>query len=279
LISARRNGMAEIATSVLHNVGNVLNSVNVSACLLREKLHSSKTSGLTKAVQLIGEHAADLGEFLSHDERGKRLPGYLQKLAEALGDEQRSMVDEIGLLTKNIDHIKDIVATQQSYAGASAGSETAQICDLIEDAVRINAGALVRQDVTVVKELAVVPSMPLDKHRILQILVNLISNAKYAMDGVPGRPHEVTIRVDAADPRALRIHVIDNGEGIPAENLSRIFSHGFTTRKDGHGFGLHSCMAAAKAMGGALLVHSEGRGSGATFTLELPVRTLDDDVS
>lgn len=271
LATARQAGMAEIATNVLHNVGNVLNSVNVSAGVLGKRLRASKAGGLARAVQLLDEHAADLAGFLTRDARGQRLPDYLGKLAEALAAEQRELLDELGQLSKSVEHIKDIVATQQSYAGTSRLLEPLQICDLLEDALRMNAGALVRHEVTVLREFAAVPVLPLDRHRLLQILINLISNAKQAMDGIADRPHCLTLRVALADDGRLSIEVADNGEGIAAENLTRIFAHGFTTRRDGHGFGLHSCALAAREMGGSLSAASAGPGCGACFTLLLPV--------
>ncbi len=275
LAAARQAGMAEIASNVLHNVGNVLNSVNVSAGMVISIVRESKGRGLARAAQLMNEHTADLGEFLTRDERGKLLPGYLNKLVTALAAEQQSLIDELGALTKSVDHIKAIVATQQSYAGTTSLVEAVQTRDLFEDALRMIADALARREIRVVKEFADLPSLLLDKARLLQILVNLLNNAKQALDGALDRPRRLTLRVDVADPPerpTLRIHVEDNGEGIPPENMTRLFVHGFTTRADGHGFGLHSCALAAKEMGGSLAAHSDGPGMGATFTLELPFR-------
>lgn len=271
--AARQAGMAEIATNVLHNVGNVLNSVNVSAGVLSSHVRTSKAQGISKVVQLMNEHAGDLSDFMTRDQKGRMLPDYLQKLAEVVAAEQQSMIEELAQLTKSVDHIKDIVATQQSYAGASTVFEPVQLRDLIEDALRMSAGSLSRHQVNVVKEFAVVPALLLDKHRILQILINLIGNAKHAMDAVLDRQHQMTLRLGMAQDGAVRVQVSDNGEGIPPENLARIFEHGFTTRKSGHGFGLHSCVLAAQEMGGSLTVQSDGVGKGATFTLVLPIRT------
>jgi C4-dicarboxylate-specific signal transduction histidine kinase len=277
--AARQAGMAEIANNVLHNVGNVLNSVNVSAGLVNSKMRDSKAQGLARAVRLMNEHEADLGEFLTRDERGKLLPGYLNKLVAALTIEQQNIVDELGSLTKSVDHITEIVATQQSYAGATSVVEAVQVRDLLEDALRINSAALTRHQVTVVKEFADQPLLRLDKSRVLQILVNLIANALQAMDGVIDQLHRMTLRMDVAnlvDGRRLRISVEDDGEGIAPENMARLFVHGFTTHNKGHGFGLHSCALAAKEMGGTLTAQSVGRGKGAAFTLELPVNRVGD---
>jgi NO-binding membrane sensor protein with MHYT domain len=274
LTNARQAGMAEIANNVLHNIGNVLNSVNVSAGLIGNRVRDSKTQGLAKAVQLMNEHAADLGDFFTRDEKGKTLPGYLNKIVAALADEKQSIAQELDSLTKSIDHIKDIVATQQSYSGATSLTEAVQINDLMEDALRMNTASITRHKITVLKDFADMPLLLLDRHLVLQILVNLIGNAKHAMDAVPDRSHQITLRVRVAEPvdgERLSIRVEDDGEGIAPENMTRLFAHGFTTRKNGHGFGLHSCALAAKEMLGTITAHSDGLGKGAAFTLDLPV--------
>lgn len=270
--TARRTGMAEIASNVLHNVGNVLNSVNVSAGLISRQMQTSKVSGLTKAVQLINDNAAQLGNYLTHDEKGKLLPVFLNELSKTLAAEQKNILEEIAMLTKSIDHIKDIVATQQAYAGTSSIVEPVNVQDLLDDALRMNTGALIRHNITIVKDINAVPTLPLDKHRILQIVVNLIGNAKQAMNGMENPCITLCAAlVNTANRHVLRITVTDNGEGITPENMSRLFAHGFTTRKNGHGFGLHSCVLAAKEMGGILTAHSDGPGQGATFTLDIPI--------
>ncbi|GID05301.1 MULTISPECIES: DAHL domain-containing protein [Pseudomonas] len=269
--AARMAGMAEIATNVLHNVGNVLNSVNVSAELITRKLSTSKTLGLGKAVKMINEHAEDLGQFMTHDEKGKLLPLYFNQLVDSIAAEQSSIVDELAQLTKSIDHIKDIVATQQAYAGAARLVEPLNVVDLFEDALRMNSGALSRHHVTVIKDYQATPTIIGDKHRLLLILINLISNAKYAMSRVSDHERRMTLGVSIIDNATLRFSVEDQGEGIAAENMTRIFNHGFTTRKEGHGFGLHSCALAAVEMNGHLRVHSDGPGQGAVFTLEIPL--------
>ncbi|PVZ55874.1 histidine kinase [Pseudomonas sp. B1(2018)] len=271
LDSARQAGMAEIATNVLHNVGNVLNSVNISADLIARKLRNSKTLGLGKAMQLINGHLDDLGHFLTEDDKGKLLPGYLNQLVGAIAQEQQEMADELGLMSKSVDHIKDIVATQQSYAGANSMTEPLYISELLEDALRMNAGALTRHHVTVIREYSEVPQVMGDKHRLLLILINLISNAKYAMSDLDNRSREMTLGVRVVDNAFLEISVRDDGEGIAPENMTRIFAHGFTTRKEGHGFGLHSCALAAIEMNGHLTAHSDGPGLGALFTLQIPL--------
>ena len=274
--TARQAGMAEIANNVLHNVGNVLTSVNVSARLVDSTLRDSKSQSLAKAARLMNDHVSDLGHFMTVDKKGKMLPGYLKDLSVALEEERQTMSDQLGILTKSVDHIKEIVANQRSYSGSTTIIESVQVKDLLEDALRMKASSIVRHQVTVVKDFADVPKMLVDKHLILQILVNLIANATHAMDGVMDRARQMTLRLVVAETGnalRLRIRVEDNGEGIAPENLIRLFAHGFTTRREGHGFGLHSCALAAEQMEGTITAASDGPGRGAAFTLELPIRS------
>src|SRR5205814_284669 len=186
--------------------------------------------------------------------------------------EQAAILVELESLRKNVEHIKGIVVMQQNYAKIFGSAESVKPTELVEDALRMHSGALVRHEVRVIREYQQnLPEITVDKHKVLQILVNLISNAKKACDESPKPEKLLTVRIDQAQDR-VKIAVIDNGVGIPPENLTRIFNHGFTTRKDGHGFGLHSGALAAKEMGGALRVHSDGPGHGAMFTLELPIQ-------
>jgi PAS domain S-box-containing protein len=272
--ASREAGMAEIATSVLHNVGNVLNSINVSTGLVVASVKKSRAPSLARVVILLQEHAQDLGAFITQDSRGKHVPAHLAQLAEHLQAEQEANVRELELLRRNVDHVKEIVALQQNYASFGGVKEMINVVDLVEDSLRINEGALSRHEVEVVREFGSVPTLNVEKHKILQILVNLLRNAKYACHDSGRADKRLTVRVANGEGR-IRISVIDNGVGIPPENLTRIFNHGFTTRKDGHGFGLHSGALAAQEMGGSLTVHSDGPGQGAAFTLELPCPARD----
>jgi PAS domain S-box-containing protein len=267
--ASRLAGMAEVATSVLHNVGNVLNSVNIAVALVDQRVRKSRVSDVRRLAQLLGEHADDLTTFLTSDPKGRMVPDFLSQLAEKLDSEQATVLDEMTTLRANVEHINEIIAMQQSYARVAGVFENIKLGDLLEDALRMNEGALVRHDIKVVRDYRVLPPICTDKHKVLQILVNLVRNAKYACDDSGRSDKLLTLRATNGGG-SVKIAVIDNGVGIPPENLTRIFSHGFTTRKDGHGFGLHSGALAAKELGGSLTVSSDGPGLGAVFTLELP---------
>jgi PAS domain S-box-containing protein len=272
--AAHEAGMAEVATNVLHNVGNVLNSVNVSAELVAERARTSEAAGLSRVVAVLREHEHDLATFITADSKGQHLVTYMSNLAEHLQTERAEIVLEIGSLQANIEHIKDIVTMQQRYAKLSGASEVVSVVDLVEDSLRLNAGALARHRVEVIRDFRDRPVVNLDKHKVLQVLVNLIRNAKYACEESRCPERRMTLRVAVEDGR-VRISVIDNGVGIAPETMSRLFTHGFTTRASGHGFGLHGGTLAAKELGGSLGAHSDGLGRGATFTLDLPIHSME----
>jgi signal transduction histidine kinase len=269
--ASRQAGMADVATSVLHNVGNVLNSVNVSANLVTDSLKRSRAPGLERVVSLLKEHESDLGRFVADDQRGRVLPVYLAELSRHLNADNQSALRELDSLRSNIDHIKDIVTMQQRYAKLGGLAELIDVRHLVEESVRINSSGLERHAIKLVREFTEVPEIVVDKHKVLQILVNLLRNAKDACQHLTDRAKVIKARIEKC-AAGVRIAVSDNGAGITAENMNRIFIHGFTTKKSGHGFGLHSGSLAAREMGGVLRAESAGPGHGATFVLELPLK-------
>ena len=272
---SRRSGMSEVATNVLHNVGNVLNSVNISSSVITEKMRNSRIGTVAKTAALLQEHKGDLPSFLNTSQ-GQQLPDFLQKLSSRLLAEQNEILAELELLDRNIEHISQVVSVQQSYAYVGGVKESVSIIELVEDALRMNSMEMESPGVTVVREYTDVPAIEVEKHKVMQILVNLIRNAKHALADDSTKEQLLTLRILMGDPQNLHIVVADNGVGIDEENITRIFAHGFTTKREGHGFGLHGGALAATEMGGSLTVHSDGRGKGATFTLALPIHSKSD---
>ena len=270
LAAARRAGMADVATSVLHNVGNVLNSINVSSSIAADHVRRSKVSHLVEAVELMEQHENDLGDFIANDPRGRQLPGFLKLLAKRLQDERSEVLAELDALASRLDHVKKIVSAQQSHASAAGFVERADAAQSLDEALAFETSSLEKHGVEVIREYEGLPAIELDRQKLLQILVNLVRNAKDALLEMPSGQRRLTCRIRPSGDERFQIVIQDNGAGIPKQNLTRIFSHGFTTKPNGHGFGLHSCAIAVREMGGCLSVHSDGPQCGASFTLELP---------
>jgi signal transduction histidine kinase len=271
LEASRQAGMAEVATGVLHNVGNVLNSVNVSATLVAEKLNVQRLNNLQRTAEMLHARNGDMGEFLTNDTKGRLIPDYLTDLSHHLITEREEALVELELLTRNIEHIKEIVSMQQTYARVAGLIEPVRPEVLMEDALRMAKGSLQRHRIKVMRDYEECSPVSVERHKVLQILVNLIRNAKQALDEAEPETKTLKIRIKETAEGFVALIIEDNGTGIPEENLTRIFSHGFTTRKGGHGFGLHSAALAAQQMRGKLTAASEGVGRGSTFTLELPI--------
>ena len=275
---SRISGMAEVATGVLHNVGNVLNSVNVSATIVGDHLRDWRIGQIGELVNVLDDHKNELSDFVTNDPRGQRVLPYMGSLARNLEQDRDQLGKEVASLAQHITHIKEIVAMQQTYARSSGVYEKVALAELMEDVLGITLPGMERHGVALHVESEDLPPITTDRHKVLQILLNLMRNAKDALKESGNPDRQIAIRMRRVGENRIAIRVADNGIGIPPANLVRVFSHGFTTKKDGHGFGLHSGALAAKQLGGSLTVESEGINAGAKFTLELPVHVSGPDV-
>ncbi len=269
--TARTAGMSEIATGILHNVGNVLNSVNISASLVSQRVDGLCVDDLERLADVITENKDNLGEFLMNDPRGQHIQPFLSALVVELSEEQRSIRSEVTSLTDGIDHICELIKSQQSLAKGTKLIEPTDLGERLDEALRITQRVHgVDGELVVVRRFDDIPELSLDKHKLLEILVNLVQNARQAMAPCEG-PRELTLELRRLPESKVLLAVGDSGIGIPEEDLTRVFNMGFTTREDGHGFGLHSSANSAVEMGGRLYALSDGPGEGAKFCLELPM--------
>ncbi|MET0409694.1 MAG: ATP-binding protein [Polyangiaceae bacterium] len=267
--SSRQAGMAEIATGILHNVGNVLNSVNVCGEMALRHARELPADKLGKLLALL-DGQADLAAFFANDPRAPKALEYLRRLAQHVSDGQRELGSELGQLSRHVAHVAAIVSRQQEYARTSA-SERCQLPRLMDDALMLVRASHPRSDVEIVRVFAPdAPELVTDRHRALQILVNLISNALWALDQGGAQPARLVARIERGEG-AVRLEIEDNGVGIALEDAGKVFQHGYTTRRDGHGFGLHTSQLTAQELGGRLSFVSAGRERGARFTLALPL--------
>lgn len=269
--TARIAGMAEVSTSVLHNVGNVLNSINVSISLIAEKLAKSKITALAKVVDLMQENNANLAKFITEDPKGKLLQPYIAELSHYLIEERDSALNELKTLDQNVQHIKDIVKSQQSLTKDMGGlQEPILLSKVFEDAIEIALPDAQSRGIKITVECSVQDEIIIDKSKLIQILLNIMRNANDSLITSQNPNKEIIIRAKTDEHQHIIIEIIDNGQGIESDNLTRIFSFGFTTKEMGHGFGLHSSALAARELRGSLAAYSDGEGKGARFELTIP---------
>ncbi|HKE18071.1 MAG TPA: ATP-binding protein [Kofleriaceae bacterium] len=266
--TARAAGMSEVATGVLHNIGNVLNSINVASVSLRERIDESRSERAAQAAAMLVDRRDDIGHFLTADPRGVKVPAYLLALARHQTDLNRELAREADSLCDFVSHVTTVMNTYQSYGSSSSVLERLAIAEIVEAASKIMRPSFERHGI----ELACIntddPRISTDRHKVLQIVINLLSNARDAVRAMKG-DRRVEIRVESSGGGRARISVCDNGVGICREDLAKIFGYGYTTKPDGHGFGLHTSANAARELGGYLHSESQGLGLGATFVLEL----------
>lgn len=274
LEASRLAGMAQVATGVLHNVGNVLNSVNISTQVLRNTLSSHPHLALLdQTTALLRSQGDNLGQFLAEDRRGKLVPRLIIELGTQLAVMRADLLREADQLTQNVEHIKQIIAMQQNYAKAGGVIQRINPAELFAEALRIAQASVSRHGVTLQRDEACVCEMMTDRHQVLQILVNFITNAVQAVKPRSAGDRIVRLGLREVDGSVF-FSVEDNGIGISQQNMQKLFQHGFTTRKDGHGFGLHSGALAARNLGGRIDVYSGGPDTGSRFTLQLPLSSL-----
>ena len=269
---SHRAGMAEVANSVLHNVGNVLNSANVSALILYEQHKTTSLRDFPLAISLMTAHRNDLAQYLLQDPRGRQLPEYLTLLAEVWESEYANAIKELEQLMLSMQHIKEIVARQQSLSGQGGLKVRMNLKDVLHDAISLLAVQLKEFEIDVSCQVADSVWWTGDRVKLTQIILNILMNGQQAiMASVERNIRKLQIQVSQIHEHALRIDIIDNGIGMTEATLRGLFSYGFTTKENGHGLGLHASAVAAHEMGGTLTAHSDGMYLGSTFSLTLPI--------
>ena len=266
--SSRHAGMAEIATGVLHNVGNVLNSLGIANTAARRDLRQLPVDRLEQAASSVCDNRSTLASYLTLDERGKYLPDYLAAASAQMARNVTSVQAELDTIEQLLDHLRDIVSAQQVLAHVGGLRELVDLQELAESALLVRGSDLAR--IKVVRQFEDLPLVLTDRHKLLQILVNLISNAGDAVRSHSPEAGEIIVQIAREQDDAV-IVVHDTGIGMSAETLSRLWQFGFTTKLGGHGFGLHTSANAAHEIGATLSAESEGLGRGSRFIIRLPL--------
>jgi NO-binding membrane sensor protein with MHYT domain len=272
LEKARQLGMAEVSASVLHNVGNVLNSINVGSNILLEQITNTKLKKLDDLSQIILQHKNDFGNFVSNDPQGQQIPEFLIMLNNCQKEEQKKMTNEAQVLITHLQHINDIIAMHQNLSKTSSDLE--QILSIekaIDEALLMTDIDFSSRGITVKKQFEKNNPILVDKVKLLQILVNLLRNAKDSLLESTSQNKALSIKIKINGNR-LYLSINDNGIGISQEQMKKMFIYGYSTKTNGHGYGLHGSILSARAMGADLKAESEGKDKGATFILDLPYK-------
>lgn len=265
-----QSGRAEVARNILHSVGNALNGVVTSSILLLEKTQKSCSGDVIKVADLLREQGDGLGRFLTNDSRGKMIPAYLASVGAALEEERRFVLQEAGAMQDKIRGIKEIIARQRSFSQQSRLLESERVEELLEAAIQLSIDQQANSAVSIRREYQTVSVVSVDRHKVLQILLHLINNARSACMKSDRQDKKIVLRIFSSRPDAVVIQIADNGIGLSPGQLASVFQSDSSSKETQQGFGLHYSSLAAKELGGKLTVESDGTGRGATCTLELP---------
>lgn len=273
LESAHKAGMAEIATNVLHNIGNVLNSAITSTVVIGETVRGSKLNTYEKLVEMIESQKSDFAEFVAKDPKGQKIPDFLIQLNTAFKSEQDKITAKLKGLSRSHEHIREIIGLQQTYAGVKGMEENVSLPEIVSDAAHLFGASFDRHNIDFTLTPADdVPKIKIQKNKAIQIFINLLKNGRDAVKENGRDSGKIEVRFHKLNDKFVQVDVIDNGIGIEQDKLTKIFHYGFTTKSTGHGFGLHGSANLATELGGNLSATSEGKGKGATFSLKLPIK-------
>lgn len=264
--SSRKAGMAEVATGVLHNVGNVLNSINISVSMLSSNLDRLDSRSIHKVRNLLEENKNSPENFFDANGKGLQLIEYLQLLANDRENVHKTLYKELETIEQNVDHVKHIVRMQQSHANSKGIKEERRLSDLLEEAIVIADLSTSQPEILLKRDYDTGDLVDLETHKLLQILINLLTNAKDSVVASANNNKQICLSFKCMDPE-IEISVEDNGVGMESSDPDKIFSMGYSTKPDGHGYGLHTSANLTAEIGGTIKVYSEGNNKGARFTL------------
>ncbi len=270
--NARAAGKAELAINVLHNIGNALNSVNIMVQQNNEIIIKSKVSALSQVNHLLEKHQEDIGRYISEDPKGKKMFLLIGLLSEKILSEHREMEQNSQRLLKSIRIISDTISSQQKFAKAGNYTENINLATIIQDTVQMQRTMARNENIVIETHFDQDIEFYADRLKFYQILTNLIVNARQILIENDFNNRILKISTQVKKDQVF-IKILDNGKGIPKDLRNMIFNHGFTTKKTGSGFGLHSCANYATEMKGKLSVKSDDtKGKSYTeFTIQLPL--------
>lgn len=267
--SAHKSGMAEVATGVIHNIGNILNSLNISNQVILEIIEKSKISGLTKANNMLKENIDNLDNFVINNPKAKKLFEYYINLGKTLNIEFDMLKKELTTMDNKISLIKNVISSQQQHAKNPFQIEKNSLSNIVEDAISIMISTINKNNIKILRYYDNNDEIELQKTKLMNVIINLIKNASDSLEKNEINNREIKIKISKNEQNRHYVYFFDNGEGIEQENLNKVFNHGFTTKDHGFGFGLHTCANSMTEMGGKIMVESQGKNKGAKFTLIL----------
>jgi DNA-binding LacI/PurR family transcriptional regulator/signal transduction histidine kinase len=264
---AYREGMADISIEILHNIGNILNSINVSASLMKTATDSPLIPYLINANQLLSSHLEDLGNFIARDPKGMKLMQFYLKLGTYFAEFKNQVLYNSTRLDEKIKSIVDLISAQQTYTGVNESIERHDIASILDDTIKLMAESIEKYQIQVTKDYRVRPQIMVQRLKLFHVLFNLINNAKTAMTETKADERKLTLTI-CEDEKGKYIRISNNGYGPSHNLLEKIFDFGYPNPTTGYELGLHSCIKYMDEMGGKIWADANNPNQGTTFVLQ-----------
>jgi len=263
---AHKRGM-EDSTGILHNIANIMNSVNVTTHSIENLMSVSVVNDLLMANKMLEARFDELDDFIKNDPKGKKLMQYYVSMSESFENFQKKLQIHINRLLDKIGLIEGIINEQQSFIGVRSSLEEIDLVPIVDDVLKMYQTLIDRFGIKVIRNADDSVVALGQRTKLFHVLTNIIKNGIESMEDTSDGDKVLSVAVYRESENVF-IRVSDSGPGISAGNLESIFAYGFTTKKNGHGFGLHSCANYMTEMKGRIWAeHGEG-GRGAVFVMQ-----------
>ena len=270
---AVQSGRADMASTVLHDIGNAITGIGTRSAQLLADPAWPENENLARLNGLLESQATLLGTVFG-ERKATALSGLVSNLERSLRQREITLREHVRSLVGSVSHVQDILAVQRQYVNQGSSTRSRVVLsELVDDAIAIQAATLERRAVQVVRRLpADLPRLKLDRTRMVQVLCNLIRNACESFDRAEdsGVTRFLEISAENAGLGRLNLKFKDNAHGFSPELADTFFERGNTAKIHGTGLGLYSCRSTLESHGGHIRMESEGIGKGAAVIIDLP---------
>ena len=280
LLNAFSEGKLQILDTILHNIGNAINTVTIGIGSIRKELNENiilrRFSSLAKAIE---KHEDDMDSYLKHDPQGQNVVPFIVALCKDFATQNRALSETTERVHQTTSQIVDIIRTERSAKNIAPAYKTVILEKSVNEAVKSLWHSLAKRGIDLVVDCRMAPDkIWIQESRLHQMLVNLVKNSIEAIDELMSVSSSdliprIEIRARTEDDFFI-LEIIDNGIGIDEEHKGRIFSAGFTTKKLGTGLGLHSIANFVISSGGEIKPLSAGIGRGTTMRVKLRLASV-----
>ena len=257
---ARFRQIAEISSNTLHNIGNVLNNLTISGQTAENLLNQINLERLADVAKMLETFSQ-----VQQDAKGKLISPYLLKVKENLGEGVQEVATAIQSSLKKLQMAREAISIQHKTM-RSGKKEWFSLAGLVQEAFSLHRVHITRKEIAYTIDDPHNCKAYFHRTTLLHIMINLVKNAIEAT--YRSQERKIHVVIDKKD-ESIELSFTDTGMGITAEAKEKLFSHGFTTKHDGNGFGLNFCRHALEKEGGKISAESEGEGKGACFKITL----------